>query len=191
MFINSWANWIAPASWAPSVGDNAPSSSSKLHRKTVPFGIPKFLWDTALAAELGCRAVDCHSAHDGHNSILLLASVHVEQYLKRCSHFTLIFCLQNYCKESLSDIRKSCCSVETKTGIVKIGLSFRVMIWQPFAFHIPPFLANPSKTAFHPLARKLLILKLTSSFFFFMKIRTTLRGHWKSPPFEEATLIIH
>ena len=48
------------------------------------------------------------------------------------------------------------------------------MIWQPFAFHIPPFPANPSKTAFYSLVRKSLILKLTSPFFF-MKIRTTLQ----------------
>jgi len=34
---------------------------------------------------------------------------------------------------------------------------------------------KPSKTAFSSLTRKLLILKLTSSFFFFMKIRTTLQ----------------
>ena len=56
-----------------------------------------------------------------------------------------------------------------------MNLSFRVMIWQPFAFYILPNSANPSKTAFSSLIRKLLILKLTSSFFFFMKIRTTLR----------------
>ena len=49
------------------------------------------------------------------------------------------------------------------------------MIWQPFAFYILPFSVNPSKSPFHPTIRKLLILKLTSSFFFFMKIRTTLQ----------------
>jgi len=56
-----------------------------------------------------------------------------------------------------------------KTGYVKNSLSFRVMIWQPFAFYILPFSANPSKAPFHHLIRKLLILKLTSSFFFFVK----------------------
>jgi len=55
-----------------------------------------------------------------------------------------------------------------------MSLCFQVMIWQPFAFYILPNSANPSKTAFSSLIRKLLILKLTSSFFFFMKIRTTL-----------------
>ena len=54
-------------------------------------------------------------------------------------------------------------------------LSFRVMIWQPFAFYIFPFSVNPSKLPFHHLIRKSLILILTSSFFFFMKIRTTLQ----------------
>jgi len=49
------------------------------------------------------------------------------------------------------------------------------MIWQPFVFYILPNSANPSQTAFSSLIRKLLILKLTSSFFFFMKIRTTLQ----------------
>jgi len=61
-----------------------------------------------------------------------------------------------------------------KTGCVKNKPCFWVMIWQPFAFYILPISANPSKTAFSSLIRKLLILKLTSSFFFFMKIRTTL-----------------
>ena len=60
--------------------------------------------------------------------------------------------------------------------MLKIRLSFRVMIWQPFAFYILPFYVNPSKLPFHPPIRKLLILKLTSSFFFFMKIRTTLHN---------------
>ena len=55
-----------------------------------------------------------------------------------------------------------------------MSVCFRVMIWQPFAFYILPISANPSKTAFSSLTRKLLILKLTSSFFFFMKIHTTL-----------------
>ena len=58
--------------------------------------------------------------------------------------------------------------------MLKLRLCFRVMIWQPFAFYILPFSVNPSKSPFHPPIRKLLILKLASSFFFFMKIRTTL-----------------
>ena len=60
--------------------------------------------------------------------------------------------------------------------MLKLRLCFRVMIWQPFAFYILPFSVNPSKSPFHPPIRKLLILKLTSSFFFFMKIRTTLQN---------------
>ena len=60
-----------------------------------------------------------------------------------------------------------------------MSLCFRVTIWQPFAFYILPNSANPSKTAFSSLIRKLLILKLTSSFFFFMKIRTTLHNFFE------------
>ena len=59
--------------------------------------------------------------------------------------------------------------------MLKMRISFRVMIWQPFAFYILPFSVNPSKLPFHHLTCKSLILKLTSSFFFFMKIRTTLQ----------------
>ncbi len=48
--------------------------------------IPKFFGYGTLAAELGYRTVDCHSSHNGDNTVFLLTSVHVEQHLKCTSH---------------------------------------------------------------------------------------------------------
>jgi len=77
-----------------------------------------------------------------------------------------------------------------KTGYVKNGLSFRVMIWQPFAFYILLFSVYSSKSPFQPPIRKLLILKLTSSFFFFMKNRTTLQIFFETAKKKARKMII-
>ena len=46
-----------------------------------------------LTDEDGC--VDCHSSHDGDNTVFLLAAVHVEQHFECTSCHTRFFCLQS------------------------------------------------------------------------------------------------
>ena len=62
----------------------------------------KFLADSrppksykGLATELRYRPVDCHSSHDGDNTVLFLAAVHVEQHFECASAHTRFFWLQN------------------------------------------------------------------------------------------------
>ena len=45
------------------------------------FNFPKLHCNGTLTTELGYIAVDCHSSHNGNNTVSLLASVHVEQHL--------------------------------------------------------------------------------------------------------------
>jgi len=55
---------------------------------TVALHVPHFQRDAFLATELRLRSVDCHSSHDGNNSVLLLALVSVEENVKRRSAHT-------------------------------------------------------------------------------------------------------
>ena len=48
--------------------------------------------DTLLTTELSHRTVDCHSPHNGDNTVFLFASVHVEQHLKCTSHNLIFIC---------------------------------------------------------------------------------------------------
>ena len=53
--------------------------------RLVPFHVLKRSRNTLLATELRYSPVDCHSSHDGDNSVFLLAAVHVEQHLECAS----------------------------------------------------------------------------------------------------------
>lgn len=61
----------------------------------VALGIPKRPLDGLLAAELCDSPVDCHSSHNGHNSIFLLTCVHVEHGLECRSHTRYFYLVQN------------------------------------------------------------------------------------------------
>lgn len=61
----------------------------------VALGIPKRPLDGLLAAELCDSPVDCHSSHNGHNSIFLLTCVHVEHGLECLSHTRYFYLVQN------------------------------------------------------------------------------------------------
>ena len=65
-------------------------SRERLNLSDVPF---RELMEASYlgTAELGYRAVDCHSSHDGNNTVFLLACVHVEQHLKCTSHNPILF----------------------------------------------------------------------------------------------------
>lgn len=63
---------------------------------SVAFRIPKGFRDGPLAAELCHRTVDCHSSHDGDNTVFLLAAVHVEQHFECTScHTRFLFAKLN------------------------------------------------------------------------------------------------
>ena len=57
----------------------------------VAFHVPKRFRDALLATELRYRPVDCHSSHEGDNTILFLAAVHVEQHFECASAHTRFF----------------------------------------------------------------------------------------------------
>ena len=59
--------------------------------RPVPFHVPKCLPDVLLATELRHSPVDCHPSHDGDNTVLLLAAVHVEQHFECASCHTRLF----------------------------------------------------------------------------------------------------
>ena len=58
---------------------------------SVAFRIPKGFRDGLLATELRHSTVDCHSSHDGNNTVFLLAAVHVEQHFECTSCHTRFF----------------------------------------------------------------------------------------------------
>ena len=58
---------------------------------SVAFHIPKCFRDGLLAAELRYRTVNCHSSHDGDNTVFLLAAVYVKQHFERTSCHTRFF----------------------------------------------------------------------------------------------------
>jgi hypothetical protein len=60
--------------------------------RPVAFGIPQILGDTLFATELCDSPVDCNPSHDGDNSVLLLASVYIEDRLESAPH-NHSFCL--------------------------------------------------------------------------------------------------
>ena len=55
---------------------------------SVAFRIPKCFRDATFATELRHSPVDCHSSHDGDNTVSFLAAVHVEQHLECTSCHT-------------------------------------------------------------------------------------------------------
>ena len=59
--------------------------------RPVPFHVPKRLRDALFATELRHSPVDCHPSHDGDNTVLLLAAVHVEQHFECASCHTRLF----------------------------------------------------------------------------------------------------
>ena len=61
---------------------------------SVAFRIPKCFRDGLLATELCHRTVDCHSSHDGDNTVFLLAAVRIEQHFE-CTSCHTRFCLQS------------------------------------------------------------------------------------------------
>ena len=82
----------------------------------------------SLVEELRLGPVNRYPAHHGHHTMVPSPRHSVSWSLPSpcfCSRrtaswkllsFYLFFCLQNYCKESISDSRKSCSSVEMRTG---------------------------------------------------------------------------
>lgn len=59
------------------------------------FGIPKFILNIRLAAELCYRSVDCNPSYDGENSVLSLTAIHIEQHLECVSCHTRFFLVVN------------------------------------------------------------------------------------------------
>ena len=62
---------------------------------SVAFRISKGFRDGLFTTELRYSPVDCHSSHDGDNTVFLLAAVHVEQHFECTSCHTRFFCLQS------------------------------------------------------------------------------------------------
>ena len=57
----------------------------------VCLGVPLFHRNGIPATELRLCSVDCHSSHDGDNTVFLLAPVHKEQHFECRSHTRLLF----------------------------------------------------------------------------------------------------
>ena len=55
---------------------------------SIAFRIPKGFRNGLLSTELRHSIVDCHSFHDGDNTVFLLAAVHVEQHFECTSCHT-------------------------------------------------------------------------------------------------------
>ena len=55
---------------------------------SVALDVPKRFRNTLLATELRHSPVDCHSSHDGDNTVSFLAAVHVEQHFECTSCHT-------------------------------------------------------------------------------------------------------
>ena len=118
---------------------------------SVAFRIPKRFLDVLLATELRHRTVDCHSSHDGDNTVFLLAAVHVEQHFECTSCHTRFF----VCKVTTQRVRP-CKPIEAirrnfQCHVLKITFQ-RVMIWRPFFFNIPLSFALPHFFLWHRLA---------------------------------------
>lgn len=64
--------------------------------RLVALHVPKVFRDAPFTTELRYSPVDCHSSHDGDNTVFLLAAIHVEQHFECASCHTRCFCLQSY-----------------------------------------------------------------------------------------------
>ena len=106
------------------------------------FSHPKGFRNGLLSTELRHSTVDCHSFHDGDNTIFLLAAVHVEQHFECTScHTRFLFTKLNINELDLNTQTgdKRCNSIY---HMLNLTLS-RVMICKPSFFLNLPFLRIP------------------------------------------------
>ena len=117
---------------------------------SVSFRIPKGFRNGLLATELRYSSVDCHSSHDGNNSVFLLAAVHIEQHFECTSCHTRFLFAKLYINELDLDTQigdKRCNSI---LHVLNLTL-LRVMICKPIFFLNPLFLAFSVFSACHHL----------------------------------------
>ena len=109
---------------------------------SVAFCIPKGFRNGLLSTELRHSTVDCHSFHDGDNTVFLLAAVHVEQHFECTSCHTRFL----FTKLNINEL-----DIDTQTGdkrcnsiyhMLNLTLS-RVMIYKPSFFLNLLFLRIP------------------------------------------------
>jgi len=116
--------------------------------RLVSFHVPKRFRDVLLTTELRHSPVDCHSSHDGDNTVFLLAAVHVEQNLECASCHTRFLFAKLLLNELDLDMPTCATSCQIQHGVLKITIR-RVMIWRPFffinplSFTLPRFFACP------------------------------------------------
>ena len=109
---------------------------------SVAFCIPKGFRNGLLSTKLRHSTIECHSFHDGDNTVFLLAAVHVEQHFECTSCHTRFL----FTKLNINEL-----DIDTKTGdkrcnsiyhMLNLTLS-RVMIYKPSFFLNLLFLRIP------------------------------------------------
>lgn len=109
---------------------------------SVAFCIPKGFRNGLLSTKLRHSTIDCHSFHDGDNTVFLLAAVHVEQHFECTSCHTRFL----FTKLNINEL-----DIDTQTGdkrcnsiyhMLNLTLS-RVMICKPSFFLNLLFLRIP------------------------------------------------
>jgi hypothetical protein len=81
--------------------------------------IMQLKWDGLLTAELALGAVNRHTSHYRHHTVLLLTLVHIEQNVKSTSHVSYSF-FNSGCKTTISfGIHRyaKCSSLRNKNGL--------------------------------------------------------------------------
>ena len=121
--------------------------------RLLPFALFPFTSQSVFGMfclQLNCATVpvDCHSSHDGDNTVFLLAAVHVEQNLECASCHTRFLFAKLLLNELDLDMPTCATSCQIQHGVLKITIR-RVMIWRPFffinplSFTLPRFFACP------------------------------------------------